>query len=112
MPAEGVDDLLDQAVVFVSVDPAEEGAPRTQTAHQRAEPRLGIGQVMENPDRVDEIEVAAGRRPTEGRIVDVSLDDVSIWQVPHVFVCGLDRIAEVDADHLFGSIAGREESMP
>src|SRR5438874_10988112 len=111
MPAKRVDDPLDQAVVLVAVDPTKERAARTKAAHQGAESRFGIGQVVEDADRVDEIEVSASRGSPEGRIVDVRLDDVRIGQVPDVFECRVDRIAQVDADHLFGTVSGREEGM-
>ena len=68
--------------------------------------------MVEDADRVDEIEVSASRGSPEGRIVDVRLDDVRIGQVPDVFECRVDRIAQVDADHLFGTVSGREEGMP
>src|SRR5712691_10040452 len=56
--------------------------------------------MVQDPDRVDEVEGSAVVRPRERRVVDVALDDVHVGHLSKVGVRGFDGIAQVHGHDL------------
>src|SRR5439155_27391355 len=109
--SDGVDEMVHHAVVFLAVDPGEDGATRAQETDQGLEAGLWIWQMVENSDRIDEVERSAFFAPREGRMVDVALDDVCVGQLADVGISSVDRIAKVHGDDLPGSVPARVVSV-
>src|SRR5258708_3816106 len=93
--AERIDEEMHKSIVLAAVDPGEYGAPRTNEAHQGLESRLGIWEVVENPDRIDKVESSTALRSGERRIVYVALDYMHVRHRAHVGIRSFDGIAEV-----------------
>ena len=110
--AERIDEAVHDPVVLVSVDPRKDGAARAQEPQQGFEAGLGIRQVVQDTDRIDEIERAGTVSPGKRRVVDVALHHVCVRHLAHVCVGGLDRIAEVHPDDFPRSIPRGIEGVP
>ena len=68
--------------------------------------------MVENPDRIDKVERSADRIPRERRMVDIALDHVRVWHLPHVGICSFDCLAEVHGNNLPRSIGSGVEGVP
>src|ERR1700694_37069 len=110
--AKRVDQVMDDAIVLVTVDPAEDGAAWREVAHQRVEPALRVGQMVEHSDRIDKVEGTGVGRTAKGRRIDVGLDDVGGLKVADVVVGGFDGDAEVHGDDVLRAELAREIGMP
>src|SRR5262249_41813527 len=74
--------------------------------------RLRIGQVVEDADRVDEVEAAALLGWAKRQSKEVALDDLHRLERAQNVSCGLDGAAEVEADDAPCPVLRCEEAVP
>src|SRR2546422_1225796 len=88
--------LFRSDTVARSVDPCEQRSVGLDVGGEGTERAFRVGEMVQDPDAVDEIERAAGER----RAVDVSLHHVRVPVVAVVPVRGEHGLGEVETDHL------------
>jgi hypothetical protein len=92
-----IDKVDDPAVVLASIDPDEDLATGLRLAGHRHEADFGIFEMVQDADRIHDVEGPVGER----QLVEIGLDDIDA--VAHPLVSGVDRLREVGADDVSGA---------
>ena len=111
-PAEGLDGVPHEAVVLEAVEPDRDRPPGPQIREERAKAFVRVGEMVEDADRVDEVEASTLGRIAEREPQEVALHDMDVAERRKVRPRGLDGAAQVHGDDLPGTEAGGEVRVP
>jgi hypothetical protein len=106
-----LDDVPDEAVVLVAVHPHGDRSTRPYVADEAPESFLRLRQMMEDADRVDEVESASRIGARKGRPQQIALDHVHVLEAPELDARRLDGLAQVERKDLVCSVGRRELRM-
>ena len=85
-----------ESISFIGIDPHDDPSSRAAVTRNIPEGGSGIIGVMEDADRIDNIE-----RPLQIHRRDIRFHKRHVWEFFRVTTCACDRI-QIDADHFFG----------